>query len=846
MFSKSASTNTSSCLAVSSTPKSDVVMTRSSSQSKQAIPGLDTEKMRRIALFAIRLKCSRGAAKDSERAMRVSSESTPERVDVDSNGSERRKSEGTEQRPGTAPCQLSSQLRSAVANEERKIAEGDKAEGRGGQDGPRTMQTTSRVLSGDSDDEKNRNERSEPDEKHGVSTKVLPLHTGRAAEKKEWRSQARSSGPPASPVAVSRQRQENPAATNEPKVSFSRDLCSTPGLHRCAVDSPVQHDVLASPASLPLPVRGGETCVGGNRTDAVPLVDEARPQAFRDGSGGNDRNESASFTFRPGSPTHSRTNDLTDPWRAGVRNEQSSTVASKRAPERSTTISPTEMKSSNNEGVDGGVDLSWRRSERELTDFWRAAPMVARRCSVTRDRWCARILAEAAATIANSRGMRGSTTLVPDEAKRTRGHVGACDGVRTGDEFVATRLRMTEPKTGDGFSQNLSPADLHAEKSQLIAGSVQKSAAAPYPRPMDDALTKDVHEGCREASPLEQASSTSRTSPAMPAVAPCSVRDLWSTRILREAAATLASHGVRTSPMHPRVETICGISPRIQGDSRHRARTREVSLDGARGSALGGSRQCLQLSKAESLDGGHSSPIGSRAQRLSLPIDHGKIRSPIATVLGRWTFSGSEGSSETPLIVDVGCLCPDGPTKCRLWNGGSTTGACASGKGMDTTELIADASSTGSSHKCPLSGQQRIDSDEKGGYRKEPSRPPQTGHPHDSIVIRASSADVARDTSADGGAASRGKNVFLRVRNQTREFCETFWARDGRTDDGRTNPGGGPILGGRERPALPIVLSKDSKVSITAALRRWSFSGLHRSPSQLPIIVDSGSVGLDV
>ncbi|CAM9853277.1 unnamed protein product, partial [Ectocarpus sp. 12 AP-2014] len=573
---------------------------------------------------------------DSERRAPFSKESVREKVVGDSNGRELRKEEGADQR------------HSKEKAEQERVAWGiETAEGKGAE-GPRSDEQTPMVSSIRSvNDELNQREQPATDQ-----TSCSQIE--RASAKDGLLNKAELL---ASSADVSRQQEVSPITTNNsqtPRVGGSAtapDLFLPPEFQRQTVTPVEPHDAPSSPAKL-LDTNAGKDSSGtwGNENDSM--------EAFLvDGIGLNDDRCGKSTRFllpaqteaqrktraQPQPPTTNSNGAFKDPWRARILAEATTVMVNRGYIRGAASVSPPELTGRDGDDV-ACCDDSLRNNEKETAspDFGSAVLMEIR-AFVAKDPWYTRILSEAAATLANGRGMQKPAALAPSNVAYSG------DGYDVGCGHTWT---AREPVPVD------SPTEPIVSDNTVVRSPFSSRIQAGVSGPNKFSCKGRWGSGGRERAQLIQQSTPTTMR------GPRTVRDSWSMRILAEAAATLPVCGVvPRSVLSSTVETVPIDLPSVRGYSRCGCAAPELSSDGGDSGSIADDRSPrMSLPILRGRKSTHFGDSGSttrgRSPRVSLPILRASVgKRCVAEILSRWGCgSGLERFPGHPIIVDYGML----------------------------------------------------------------------------------------------------------------------------------------------------------------------------------------------
>ncbi|CAM9614885.1 unnamed protein product [Ectocarpus sp. 12 AP-2014] len=590
-----------------------------------------------------------------ERRAPFSTGSVREKVVGHSNGRELRKEEGADHQPEVVSDgyngseeEGADQRHSKQKAEQERVAGGiETAEGKGAE-GPRSDEQTPMVSSIRSvNDELNQRE-------HPATDQTSCSQIERASAKDGLLNQA---GLLASSADVSRQQDVSPTTTNDsqtPRVGGSAttpDLFLPPEFQRQTVTPLVPHDAPSSPAKL-LDTNAGKDSSGtwGNENDSMEafLVDGISLNDDRCGK--NTRfllpaqTEAQRKTpAQPQPPTTNSNGAFKDTWRARILAEATTVIVNRGDIRGAASVLPPEL--TGRDGDDAACcDDSLRNNEKETAspDFGSAVLMEIR-ASVAKDPWYTRILSEAAATLANGRGMQKPAALAPSNvAYSCDGYDVGCGHTWTAREPVPVHL-PTEPIVSDNTVVR-SP----------FSSRIQAGVSGPNKFSCEDRWGSG---GRERAHLIQQSTPTTMTGPR-------TVRDSWSIRILAEAAATLAVCGVvPRSVLSSTVETLPIDLPSVRGCSRCGCAAPALSSDdGDSGSTTGGRSPRMSLPILPGRRSTRFGDIGStprgRSPRMSLPVLRARIgKRCLAEILSRWGCgSGLERFPGHPIVVDYGML----------------------------------------------------------------------------------------------------------------------------------------------------------------------------------------------
>ncbi|CAB1111785.1 unnamed protein product [Ectocarpus sp. CCAP 1310/34] len=695
----------------------------------------------------------------SERRAPFSTETVLETVVGDSNGSELKKEEGADHQlevvsdgNNGSEEEGADQRHSKQKAEQERVAGGIEAAKGKGAEGPRSDEQTPMVSSIRSVNGEH-NLREQP-----ATDQTSCSQIERASAKDGLLYQATLL---ASSADVARQQEVNPITTNDsqsPRVGGSAtapDLCLPPEFQRQTVTPPVPHDAPSSPVKL-LDANAGKDSSGtwGNENDSM--------EAFVvDGIGLNDERRGKSIRLllpaqtaaqrkthaQPQPPTTNSNGAFKDPWRARILAEATTVIVNRGDIRGAASVSPPEL--TGRDGDDAACcddNLKINEKETASPDFGSAVLMEIR-ASVAKDPWYTRILSEAAATLANGRGMQKLAALAPSNvAYRGDGYDVGCGHTWTTREPVPVDS-PTEPIVSDNTVVR-SP----------FSSRIQAGVAGPNKFSCEGRWGSG---GRERAQLIQQSTPTTMREPR-------TVRDSWSMRILAEAAATLAVCGVvPRSVLSSTVETTPIDSPSVRGYSRCGCAAPALSSDGGdRGSTTGDQSPRMSLpilrGRRSTRFGDSGSTPRDRSPRVSLPILRARVgKRCVAEIISRWGCgSGLERFPGHPIIVDYGMLGCDLSDSPRISSRRCT--ACTSDNVRESPKPSTTINNRISFPRNPRHGHLG-ESQSEGLHVRAPTPPARRARSSDSVSACTPRSRIAEKIGLSAVARGGEDDVNLRL-----------------------------------------------------------------------------------
>ncbi|CAM9460108.1 unnamed protein product [Ectocarpus sp. 4 AP-2014] len=704
-----------------------------------------------------------------ERRAPFSTESVLEKVVGDSNGRELRKEEGANHQPevvsdgnnGSEEGGADQRHSKQKAEQERVAGGMETAEGKGAE-GPRSDEQTPMASSIRSVNDEH-SQREQP-----ATYQTWCSQIERASAKDGLLNQA---GLLASSADVSRQQEVSPITTKTPRVGRSAtapDLCLPPEFQRQTVTPPVPHDAPSSPVKL-LDTNAGKDSSGtwGNENDSI--------EAFLvDGVGLNDDRCGKSTRFllpaqteaqrkthaQPQPRTTNSNGAFKDPWRARILAEATTVIVNRGDIRGAASVSPPEL--TGRDGDDAACcDDSLKHNEKETASpYFESAVLMEIRAFVAKDPWYTR--SEAAATLANGRGMQKPAALAPSNvAYSGDGYDVGCGHTWTAREPVPVNS-PTEPSVSD---------------NTVVRSPFSSRIQAGVGGPNKFSCEGRWGSGGRERAQLIQQSipTTMR--------GPRTVRDSWSMRILAEAAATLAACGVvPRSVLSSTVETVPIDLPSVRGYSRCGCAAPALSSDGGDSGSTAGDRSLrmsppiLRGRRSTRFGDSGSTPRG-RSPRMSLPILRARVgKRCVAEIVSRWGCgSGLERFPGHLILVDYGMLGCDLSDSPRISSRRCT--ACTSDNVRESPKPSTTINNKISFPRNPQHGHLG-ESQSEGEHVRAPTPPARRARSSDSVSACTPRSRIAEKTGLSAVARGGKDDVNLRLHGHV-VFPAACWEGDG-------------------------------------------------------------------
>lgn len=776
----------------------------------KATRGKDADTVKQAPPFKAQLEISGGAAETLDESVSTTSGYILEKLVPELDGSATGPEDSKEAR-FEAECerpndelfqnengeQQSGDQKDGLCPKQCGPAGGAEKEEVGGKEGARRDQeatTVSPTLSADeSDREKHPDGHNHPGE---AAQKALP-NTERTIANDDSRSQAR---PPAHPaVADSNQPETTPASTKEQensppptrttatavRVTVPTERRLDSALRQLLTSSPDPNAILRSPVHPPSSARGGDSYSGGNENDPVGILGQPSHEASGPARSAESARERESASSHPKAPLTIRADDTREPRHVRILSEATATLGNCGNVIRSAAVSSAGLPCTDCCDGDVSCDEKWRSGKKDLASIDRrsATPMEARKNLVVRDRWCVRILTEAAVKIASG----GSSEKLTAKQSSEDDHNGADGSTWTQEKTVPQKSR---PRDGVGSDTEVVKDALSASFQAETSRKPANNSSANEPTvvsPVD--TTGKARQGCAHENDKGVTGGVDRALPAsrlaLPSTEPSAVaRDRWLVRILVKARATLACYGASRSSAPVSLETVSGLLPSVEDDDRcgHKSTGAEQRNDGGGGKCSPSSCRRKRLSLPV-MHGGSSGSIG-RTRRLCFPIAQARSsEGGVAASVHRWTACGP-ASSELPVFVDVGsCLVGCPASKLEVSRGRTI---CIRDGGKGSPGLVKNADDAPQpSQGNPQRSKRKGNSSIERQNARVPTRPPGRAHRLEGMGTRVSRASLAVEKNlAAGGSRSRrdGQDVPVEFRGHI-VVSPACWTADGNCGD---------------------------------------------------------------